>query len=522
MGKLSHFGAACAAVVLSMSAPIAPAAPVASGRSGDGPLEALSRDLTARHPKSRRGAVRALAEIGGLEAWRLVAAALDDPESEVADEAQLRLAGVVDGRAVDELLGARGLDSKSENVRVRVAEALGRMVGPIDARELARAIGSRDGEVTRYAMWSVERLAARSLLGGERTTLVSKVESLARSASDAGTRAAALCALAELDRTRALAACASASDARAAEVRCAALVVGMRAPDTAARARLHELAADPSVGVRCQAVLALEAAADRAAVGDLVELLAREPRLRVADRATSALQRLSGLKHRRDARPWRDWLAQLPEDWHPTPARAPSEADGMTTRAAADFAGLSILSDRLAFLVDFSGSMWHPRDDGRSVKAVVDQRLAVGLEALGADARFNLIPFANDPVPWESALVDAKPAQKRRALEFFIGCRKQGRGNLYAAVRTALEDPEVDTLMVWSDGVPTGGFHSNLELVVPLLLEKNRFRNVAFDLILVDAPSGSARRLQELARRSGGRALSTSLDELASVSGKGG
>jgi hypothetical protein len=125
-------------------------------------------------------------------------------------------------------------------------------------------------------------------------------------------------------------------------------------------------------------------------------------------------------------------------------------------------------------------------------------------------------------VPWEDSLVDAKPAQRRRALEFFVGCRKQGRGDLHGAVRLAFEDPEVDTLMIWSDGVPTGGFHSNLELVVPLLLERNRFRHVAFDLILVDAPRGSARRLDELAVRTGGRVLSVALDDFVALSGKGG
>lgn len=513
----SSIGAACLALALCAQTP---AADPADGRDAD--LESLAAELRARHPKSRRGAVRALADIGTPAAWRLVAQALEDPESEVGDEAQLRIAGVVDPRTRGELLGSLGLDAPGERARARVAEALGRMAGPLEARELSKALGMRDGEATRLALWSIERLASRAALAGDRSQLVARVEQLASVASEGGVRAAALAALAALEPPRALRLVHGAFQARHAEVRAAALAIGLLAPDEDLRARLAAAVRDPSAGVRCQAIVVLESLADRSAVGVLVELLEREPRPRVAERAVAALQRLSGLKHRRDPRPWRDWCAGLPADWRPAGAAPAVSEDSARTTVAANFGGLSIVSDRLSFLVDFSGSMWAPRDDGRSVKSVVDARLALGLEGLAPTARFNLMPFSNAPVPWEDALVDARPANRRRALEFFVACRAQGRGNLYDAVLAALADEEVDTLMIWSDGVPTGGSHSRLELVVPLLAERNRFRHVAFDLVLVDAPSSSVKRFGELARSSGGRLLAVSLDELAGVSAKGG
>lgn len=536
-------GIVCLGVALSAFARPAPVLPSSvrpgSGGTGggatvvSGELDALERDLAARHPKTRRSAVRSLAALGTLEAWRLVARALDDPDSEVADEAQLAVAAAVEPRFVAEFFGPLGLDAKSERVRERAAEAFGRMAGPLDARTLARSFAPRDGRATRFALWSFERLALRAAISGERGALVSTVESLARSAGDGAVRADALAALAALDPARARRALDSAFAARDPRVRAAALAIDARAPDEASLARFARAARDPSAGVRALTIDALESLATRAHVARIVEILATEERPRLAERAMLALQRLSGLKHRRDPRPWRDWCAGLPEDWRPPPVeperataarrkpRAP-DADAQATTSTANFGGLSILSDRLSFLVDFSGSMWTPRDDGRSVKSVVDARLALGLDALEPSARFNLWPYANEPLAWERGLVDAKPANRRRALEFFVGCRIQGRGDLHGAVVAALGDDEVDTLMIWSDGVPTGGAHSNLELVVPLLVFENRFRGVAFDLILVDAPRRSVERFAELARSSGGRLLSVSLDDLAGVSARGG
>ena len=71
----------------------------------------------------------------------------------------------------------------------------------------------------------------------------------------------------------------------------------------------------------------------------------------------------------------------------------------------------------------------------------------------------------------------------------------------------AMADERLDTICVLTDGAPTGGHHWNLELMVALLLERNRFRRIAFDSILVDASPGLQKHWQELARKSGGRSI---------------
>ena len=71
--------------------------------------------------------------------------------------------------------------------------------------------------------------------------------------------------------------------------------------------------------------------------------------------------------------------------------------------------------------------------------------------------------------------------------------------------RSALADPEVDTLIVLFDGAPTGGTRHRLELLVPLLLERNFARRAAFDFVLVDGSRKLERAWGELASGTGGR-----------------
>jgi hypothetical protein len=227
-------------------------------------------------------------------------------------------------------------------------------------------------------------------------------------------------------------------------------------------------------------------------------------------RLVERLQRMSGLKHRRDPRPWRDWLAGLSTDWRapPDPGDADVEVGGRTRTA---LAGLPIVSRRVAVLIDLSGSIWNVRSDGRTRKQVVDQKLREALESLPEETRFNLIPYTSEPIPWRDGLVDATPRRVREAAAWFEARHENGSGNFWDAAVLALEDPEVDTLVVLFDGAPTGGTRHRLELITPLFLERNFARRVALDLVLVDASKRLRRLWGELARGTGGRVVSVSL-----------
>lgn len=476
-------------------------------------FEALAAQLGEPEPDRRRSAVRGLAQIGTPQAWRLVLGALEDVESAVGDEAQMAVAGITDPKLLDDLLGRGGLESREPRVAIRAAEALGRIGVPLDGEALARKVSGRDGEAARMLIWSIERLALAGKLGGRPERIAESLERFVTARQHLDLSCAALLALSAVDGERGRKRCVEALRDSAAERRCAALAALGRSRAPEAFAAGVSAMADEDPRVRMAAVECLDAAGTRAAMMVLISKLATETRLRVRWRIVGVLQGASGLKHRLDPRPWKLWAEALPEGDVLRPRRDAAEKGGDAAGAtrAGGFAGLEIASDRVAFLFDFSGSMWTALDDGRLPKDVVADKLRLALEALSESTEFNLIPFTNVPIPWEEGVRPAKKSEVRRALEFFDECQARGRGNFYDAALLAMSDPRVDTVVVLTDGVPTGGFHSDMDLIVPLLCDRARWRKLVVDSILVDAPGGAKRRWEELSRRTGGRCIEVDL-----------
>ncbi len=486
------------------------------------------RQLTDPAPGKRRTAVKRLAEVGDEPAWEAILGALEDPEPEVADQAQLALGEISDEDGLELLLGRRGLRSRDDWVRLRVAEALGRARFAIDGEQLAEFARQADGEVARMLCWSFERLAAVGRLGGDATRAARAMAKTGRMQRDPDVRAAAWRALAAIDPAEALGAVDEAWRDKAAALRVAALQV-----DRAAREQLGELdgsealanalrlANDPARSVRAQAAVNLTSIGSHAAAAALVERLEAEPEARLRTRLLAALRALSGMRYGADPRQWRHWLAGLDPTWSAPPsARDAARAEeaggppGVAAEAAgrtASFAGLPVLSGRVAFVIDLSGSIWREQEDGRTRKQMVDELLRAALETLPPETRFNVIPYSNDPLPWRDELVVASERNVAEALDYFESCQARGRGNYFDAALCALKDPEVDTILALTDGVPTGGRRWNLELMVTLLVEKTRFRHVAFDAVLVDTHGGIERHWQRLAAETGGQVLSIRL-----------
>lgn len=545
LGCLAASGSGCGPMVIAATGFAAPFAPRSAEPHAGDRLEELERGLRSQRPEERKRALKQLAALGSPAAWRLVFSALADLESSVGDEAQLCLARLPDAALAGELAGRAGLGQREPRVRRRAAEALGRVGFALDAALLLAAVDDREPEVAHLALWSIERLASQRRLTGdlERSGLL--LERCARTHREALVRAAAVCARGALSAAAArsqgresgavrdeqqgahvaqaqagfvhwLSRCGEDRDAR---VRCAVAMTARHLPAGQALALTRALADDPQDAVRLALVETYEALACVQSLQALIDRLDRETMPRARAQVVGALQRLSGWKHRDDPRPWRDWLRTLPPDWRPTllpPADAPQAAAGAAaqgaqarTSARASFVGLPLLSPRVCFAIDFSGSMWTPMPDGRVPKDLVDARLRATLEALTPDTQFNIVVFTNEVIPWKPKLVPAQPAHVREAIRDFERCQEHGRGNFFDAALFALDDPAVDTLITLTDGVPTGGFHSHLDLVIPLLLERNRFRRIAFDTVLVDAPPGSERRWRLLSENSGGRLVAT-------------
>ncbi len=476
----------------------------------DRPLPELLEQLGHAQPERRRTAVRALAELGGRRAWEAVVEALEDPEGMVADAAQIELAGLDDEAVLSSLLGRGGLGHSEPWVRMRVAEALGRMGRALPGRRLAKRLSPRDPATSEALLWSLERLHGSNRIEGDVSGLARQVEGCMGRNAPGSLRAQALWTaelLAPDPRGRRVE---RALEDRDPEVRVAALRCVERAHG--AGERLLQVAgtaaSDAHAAVRGAAADALGGIATPEALLVLVERLALEQRPVVQDRLLKRLQGATGLRHRLDPRPWRRHLEALPAGEAVVRIGGGKSAD--LRRSSASVERFPVASDRAAYLVDLSGSIWNRRSDGRTRKELIDGMLARTLDALPAGGLFNVIPFTGQPHPWRDELVKVTSRHTKKAGESFAKLRVTGPGDVWSAVQLALKDGRVDTLIVVTDGAPTGGQRHDIDLMMELLRQAVRWRAVRFDLVLVDAPQRLAKRWRALAADTGGTCLELS------------
>lgn len=460
--------------------------------------EGLDKRLRTGDERARQEAVRELAALGTAEGWRLVLRSLDDAHPRVADEAQLRLGELADLAHLELVLGRDGLGSRRSEVAQRAAEAIGRMPVALDPSSVLRALQTDDRYLRRMLLWSIER-ASRA--GRLTRSPAAELEQLRRRERDPALRASLLSALFACAPEPPLEPFRASLEDPASAVRAAAAACLPLLSTDAAREPLTRLAGDPSVAVRTRVVRVLAERADRDALVNLVDRLGIETEERLAWTIVESLQSLTGLRHGRDLRPWTELVEELPREWR-AGERSTARELGRTSAA---FAGLPVLSRRVVFLVDMSGSMWEQGKDGRTRKEAVDEEVRRLLSSLPEDTEFNLVPYTETPLPWRKQLARATPVNVSKAIEDFEALKIRGKGNFWDALLGALTDPRADSVMVLTDGAPTGGRRWNLELMRILLEEENRYRNVVLDAVLFDASKGLQRLWRELCASTGGR-----------------
>jgi len=493
-------------IALLACACLATAAPSSAVMGQD--LGGLERRLRDSEERERRKAVQDLAQLGTSEAWELVLDALRDPDPMVADEAQLALGRAGDESARDALLGKAGIGARAELVRLRAAEALGRIELELDVGPLLKKLKDKDPELRRTLVWTIERqaVAGRVEPGSKATkALPGALEKLRMKDKVGGVRAAALMAEHAVDPEGTVARLAEVEPV--GELGCAAALLCSVEPEGLLE-RFRPWSESSDRAVRDVIVEALAGARTPAACELLVTMLEAETNRRLQWTLVGRLQDLSGRKHGLDPRPWMDWVAGLAPDWKPS--RAPRGSGGREVGdRSVSFVGLPVLSERLVILVDFSGSLWMEQD-GKSRKDAVDVELRRTLEALPETTAFNVVPYTNAPIPWKDELVPATKKNVAQALDFFEGCKAQGKGNVWDAFSFAFELDGIDTILVLTDGAPSGGTRWNLELMGELFAERNRFRRIALDAILFDA-GGIERYWKRMCEASGGRMLGVDL-----------
>ncbi|MDF1838469.1 MAG: hypothetical protein P1V35_11425 [Planctomycetota bacterium] len=482
----------------------------------------VKNDLRSRYEKDRRGAVRKLADIGSEEAWDLILVAMQDVKGQVADEAQWQLTfAPAPDPVIQKLYGDSGLKSKDEWVAARAAEILGQVKGPVDGDALIKVLSKKQVLQTVAGLVALQNQQARGGLdwgkGGEKARLKSarKVAKLIH--ADPAVASQALLAYAELDREGALAACEKASQNKAPRVRSAALLASLRVESPSTLSMAARLAGDEDSGVRSVTQGVLQRMGTKQSLQLLIQRLDAEPREKLLLELVPRLQSMTGFKGGRNSRPWNQFAGDLPDDWQAEEPEERSEfgddKEQGQVSSVSQSAGLPTYSDRIVYLMDFSGSIWNEQANGKTRKQMLDPLLHKTLDALRDGTHFNLGPYTGAVKPWQRSLIEAKASKVKAAHKFIDQIKITGPGDFYLAVQWALEDPLVDTICVLTDGAPSGGRHWRMEQITERLLAQGELRPIRYDVVLVDAPNGLKRHWQRLADETGGTMQAMKLED---------
>ena len=179
---------------------------------------------------------------------------------------------------------------------------------------------------------------------------------------------------------------------------------------------------------------------------------------------------------------WKRWWEVVQAgDISTAEARAAAQ-EGARTKAS--FYGLRPETERVIFVIDRSTSMQEAVDplepDSISRYEQAVEQLLAFLQALGPNARFNVLLFSSRTEPWRAQLQPAKASTLREAEDWLNRHKPKGGTNLQPAIERAfeldrqglvdLEALEADTIIVLCDGATAEHGHwvaPFLERVLP-------------------------------------------------------
>jgi hypothetical protein len=140
------------------------------------------------------------------------------------------------------------------------------------------------------------------------------------------------------------------------------------------------------------------------------------------------------------------------------------------------------------------------------VRAEVDRVL----NALGTSAEGNVVVFADGAETLFPSAVRYGPAARERVKTALLARLPAGRTALFDGIALALADPDVDTVIVLSDGAPSAGQFFTKSDVRAEVARANRWRKARIDVVSIGGDESGKRwrtLLRDIAADSGGRLL---------------
>lgn len=276
----------------------------------------------------------------------------------------------------------------------------------------------------------------------------------------------------------------------------------------------HEALNHEQWDTRMAALRAIEELRDRDSVGKVIERMEKEDG-RVLHEFAETLFRLTGQPYGKAFGGWKAWWAKEGKDMDLISKSdlrkriKEEETRRLKQRSKASFFGIKIISKRVIFIIDVSGSMNEPmrtryvnESTGETRMTIAIRELKKSIDNLDRGALFNLITFSSDVTEWlDGGVVGSEQKTRDEAKEYADKLGAGGGTNIYGAIKTALQDPHVDAIYFLSDGEPTVGEEIDPQVIRDSVARWNENRGVQINCVAI---GGSLQVLEWMAEDSGG------------------
>jgi hypothetical protein len=233
--------------------------------------------------------------------------------------------------------------------------------------------------------------------------------------------------------------------------------------------------------VRLALAEALRAYRHKQAVDALIQMLG-DARMRVREKALDHLELLTGESLGPSQKAWGKWRSAQGTELRLRPREIsvyrpfrPSDRK----YAHKEYYGLQVASDRVVFVLDKSDSMYYGLFDG------VVEEMRAHLDSAGPTTKFGVIEFSDKPTPWRAELVAAHEQNVEEAVKFLHRELPFGATDMIAALKMSLATPEVDAIVLLSDGLPNRGDPKKPEGILAAVGKLNRYQRVTIHTVLL-------------------------------------
>ncbi|MEE8104188.1 MAG: VWA domain-containing protein [Planctomycetota bacterium] len=229
--------------------------------------------------------------------------------------------------------------------------------------------------------------------------------------------------------------------------------------------------------------------------------LMRKGTLRVKGKAYEALRRLSGQDKGLIPDAWDKWIKDKKEG-KLTEEGGRKDKDDSVSFNIPTYYNFKVLSDRVLFIVDVSGSMKWPMEPPHRIDVAKAELLKV-VKQLQGNVHFNVATFAGAVNFWQKGQMVPATERNLKSAKKWIDSRLLPRGgtNTYDALMKGIQEIEhVDTIFFLSDGTPSVGKTDVPEEILADVRKANRYRKVQINtisLIIGKAAITSAQKYED-------------------------